>query len=1298
MTSEEAEPTVDGRTREELFADAVGLAPGYTPTWEPGDDAGTALVHLFAGLARHATERLDRAPAKYRVAFFDRLGFDREPPQASRLPLAFAVSDGAAENVRIPAGTRAATDDGVTFETEAGFEATPAVLTDVFSADPAADRLYSHGAAVAAGESFRPFAGRDRQAHVLTLGHAGLLGQSPGAPVRVRLRVDAASDAEASETAAFLRECLVWQWYGEATEPPRLDEPAPADEPVEDWHVVEPTAVTTETDRYGERVVSVELEPPGTLTTTEVGGRESRWLQATANRNCDPADVLALTVGPVTLSVGDRRAEDGDGTGTSLPGGAAGRTPEPLYANDVPLPPPSKETPILPFGDQPRVRDAFAFASPDALTASGASVTLTVNLANTPIETGDPTVSWEYWDGDAWARLPLDADSDPAAVRLTANGCVRFVVPDDLAATSVAGEEGHWIRIRLVGGDYGSVRYVRTEGAGAGAPGEPEEPGEGGEGGERTTETWTTDTGSVNPPKLSLFQLQYGLEEPPEHLLAADNGEAPRDVSVALRERARPFRGLPATGQTVALGFDRPLTDGPLQLLWSPTDRATPADFAPRLAWEYSAGRSGPRGAAGSSAAGNGATAGPAPEPLGEGSDEMPGGSTASTPSTPSTASGGRTEWAPLDATDGTEGLVTRGLVSVVVPDPSAEVPAFGASRHWLRATVLEDGFAVPEPPTGPADISVRVDRIDARRETVRLRNDGEVSLDLTGYLLDVEHGNPQVDQHRPLPVGTVVDAGGALTVATGRLSPGPADVWLDFRAPVLNDTVPDRVALLTPAGAEVTVGGVTGGGADDADGDDGAGGADGGDDCQANGGDGNEGSDCGCAALARDPDPCETTLPTAPSVGDPTEAPPDVEAVAINAGWASNVRRVTDEVLGGSDGTANQTLAVASPPVADGSIRVDEVRTLSAAERVALVSERPADVEVVGADASDKSADPTAVWVRWTEVDDFLASGPDDRHYTLDGLAGTVRFGDGRSGRVPPRGRDNVRASYDAGGGSAGNVPVGAVGSLESAIALVDAVTNPVGGDGGADAESTDAAAARAARTLRDGDRAVTAADFERLATTTTRRLARARCLPATDAAGTRRGGFVTLVIVPAGSTRKPVPSASLRERVEARVAAHAPTTVVASNRLFVRGPSYVEATVGTRVVAVPGVESVSAVERAVDDALSAFLHPLTGGDTGEGWPFGSLPCPADLFAVAEGVTDVDHVETLTVTFRGDDAEARVADGDEAPGVADDALVYAGTHDVRASRASAAVATGKSPDGGAGPTTADGDGTGGGG
>jgi hypothetical protein len=64
----------------------------------------------------------------------------------------------------------------------------------------------------------------------------------------------------------------------------------------------------------------------------------------------------------------------------------------------------------------------------------------------------------------------------------------------------------------------------------------------------------------------------------------------------------------------------------------------------------------------------------------------------------------------------------------------------------------------------------------------------------------------------------------------------------------------------------------------------------------------------------------------------------------------------------------------------------------------------------------------------QWTEVPSLAASGPDDRHFTLDRETGEIRFGDGEHGRRPATG-STVEATYRSGTGRAGllAVPVGA-------------------------------------------------------------------------------------------------------------------------------------------------------------------------------------------------------------------------------------------------------------------------------
>jgi hypothetical protein len=54
-----------------------------------------------------------------------------------------------------------------------------------------------------------------------------------------------------------------------------------------------------------------------------------------------------------------------------------------------------------------------------------------------------------------------------------------------------------------------------------------------------------------------------------------------------------------------------------------------------------------------------------------------------------------------------------------------------------------------------------------------------------------------------------------------------------------------------------------------------------------------------------------------------------------------------------------------------------------------------------------------------WIEVEDFIASAPEDRHFVLDHETGSVTFGDGEHGRRPEAGCEIV-ATYRRGVGAA--------------------------------------------------------------------------------------------------------------------------------------------------------------------------------------------------------------------------------------------------------------------------------------
>jgi hypothetical protein len=120
---------------------------------------------------------------------------------------------------------------------------------------------------------------------------------------------------------------------------------------------------------------------------------------------------------------------------------------------------------------------------------------------------------------------------------------------------------------------------------------------------------------------------------------------------------------------------------------------------------------------------------------------------------------------------------------------------------------------------------------------------------------------------------------------------------------------------------------------------------------------------------------------------------------------------------------------------------------------------------------------------VLWTEVDSLFAQPPTARVYITrladDGTV-TVRFGDGRTGAVPPTGQDNVVATYRVGTGVGGNLDTARISLLLTRPLGVDEVINPIAATGGDDPERLAKARQNAPRTVLTLDRIVSLRDYE--------------------------------------------------------------------------------------------------------------------------------------------------------------------------------------------------------------------------
>jgi predicted phage baseplate assembly protein len=367
----------------------------------------------------------------------------------------------------------------------------------------------------------------------------------------------------------------------------------------------------------------------------------------------------------------------------------------------------------------------------------------------------------------------------------------------------------------------------------------------------------------------------------------------------------------------------------------------------------------------------------------------------------------------------------------------------------------------------------------------------------------------------------------------------------------------------------------------------------------------------------------------------------------------ATNAIAVVEEVLGESDGEPGQIFHLQNTP------------TLELREGETLEIEEAQDGDVV--------------WMPWRRVSNFAASTPHDRHFTLDCATGEIAFGPGvrqadgsvrQYGRVPPAGSKIRMTSYRYGGGVAGNVPRDRIQVLRSAIPYVDRVTNLINASGGRDQETLEEAKMRAQRELRAQQRAVTAADFETLTISASRRVARARCLTGTSAA--MPPGMIEMLVIPLSTDYVPATEVQrLQIDVELRraISNHLDRFRLLTTTLFLREPAYVGVKVQADIV--PNEYADPEVVRdRVMDRLQRLLSPLPQGDTSaiagvmdvsewNGWPFGRKLYVSELYALIQQTPGVKHVRevrmgSVTMPMGRDNAPANGASNGTAPRTVD--------------------------------------------
>ncbi|MGH3903011.1 MAG: putative baseplate assembly protein [Pseudonocardiaceae bacterium] len=386
-----------------------------------------------------------------------------------------------------------------------------------------------------------------------------------------------------------------------------------------------------------------------------------------------------------------------------------------------------------------------------------------------------------------------------------------------------------------------------------------------------------------------------------------------------------------------------------------------------------------------------------------------------------------------------------------------------------------------------------------------------------------------------------------------------------------------------------------------------------------------------------------------APAAGQPFySAPPQVRAAtAATIGGtipAVHAETIRDETLGTSEGVPGQRFTTQHRPIVPG--------------------DEPLLLEVAGAQG----------WEQWRAVEHFAESGPSDRHFAVDPVAGEVMLGpavreqDGsvrQYGAVPPKGATLRLPAYRTGGGRRGNVARGLLTVQRTPVPFVTRVENRHPASGGVEAETVSNAAARGPLLLRTRDRAVTAEDYELLARQAAGGVARVHCVAAgPDVAA----GGVRVLVVPAigddGTGRLRFEELLPPQAMLAAISRELDERRCLGARVMIEPPYYQGVTVVARLAARPRA-SLDKLRSRASEALYRYLNPISGGPEGTGWPFGRPVQTGEMFAVLQRLDGVEMVEDVRL-FGADPTTGERGEAVSRLDLGAHALVFSYEHQIR--------------------------------
>lgn len=558
-------PVIDPRDVNMLVQKMAEMVPFYTPEWHfsiTDHDPGSALFMSFAEMFAGLVNRFNRVPEKNFIAFLNMLDFNLLPAQPSTAPITFTLSTGATEPVLVPAGTQVAAsipeeETPILFETVRNMLVIPSRLTGAYNINTKRDRITRVPDLVFADPReaektevnlFDCYTENNLQEHIVYISHADLLNITSPSAITLEFGNTGQTYKLKQIMAAFSEpEFVHWQYWAELEETPG-------------WYDFDECLLK-------ENKLVLIKNRAGWLKETEVNGITGLWVRCTGLA-ANVETLHDVEIDSIRMSV-DYYDPDTDN---------AGITPEMLFYNDLPL----DMRDINPFGEFFVLYDSFYVASHEVFSKKGAEITLSFDCEiremelstgaeqdvnwklimkksdfakKEPLKKSVTKVSWEYWNGTGWLKLPTASAADEIFAG-DGKKTITFTCPMDIQEAWVNNQINYWIRARII-----------------------------------KVENMLAASLIYCVPFISSICLHYGYDGCNclvDRCLSLNDLEY-KDWTENCKQTGAafyPFYSQKCKLPAFYMGFDMPPAGGPISMYFSITEQAA-SESTPRTEWEY---------------------------------------------------------------------------------------------------------------------------------------------------------------------------------------------------------------------------------------------------------------------------------------------------------------------------------------------------------------------------------------------------------------------------------------------------------------------------------------------------------------------------------------------------------------------------------------------------------------------------------------------------------------------------------------------------------------------------------------